>query len=215
MTDYCIAPVRVGICGKKLPCKSHPDQSDYENPDPSVCLHVRAGSGAPGVCGTANCTKHEAKPVSKAPTPADQHKRKRVIKVKGGEAVDPEPPKKRSKVLDANDNSYSKSVSSDSSDSSDSSESSESSDSSSESVMKKKSRSKSKSKSKKHHSKRSKPRIPLELAPPKTTILDSYAEIQKEQQKLLKQQLAHSKLISRMIAAKHNNSDSSESSASD
>jgi hypothetical protein len=214
MAEYCIAPIRVGICGRKLPCKIHPDQTNYDEPEDTICLHQRAGAGAPGVCGINSCSKHtnpESKPISKAMKSTNSVKRKRVVKVSSSN--------KKRKVLDKDDNSYSKSVQESSSGSSSGSSSESISSSESSRAVSKKHKSHSK-KSKKHksHSKKSTPKqdpVPLELAPPAVNILDTYALIEKERQKLLKLELNNSKRITKLIAAKNNISDSSLSSASD
>lgn len=192
MAEYCCAPTRAGICGKKLPCKPHPDQSNYDEPADTICKNQRAGTGAPGVCGKLACSKHQP-PISKAQKSTASLKRKQVVKVSSYN--------KRRKVLDKDDHSFSKSIQ-------ESSEISESSSSSSEPVKK------HKSKSKKHKKSKRDP-IPLELAPPTTNILDAYALIEKERQKLLKLELSNSKKITKLIATKNNISDSSISSASD
>jgi hypothetical protein len=199
MAGYCIAPKKAGICGKKLPCKFHLDQ-DYDEPENNVCLHVRNGIGAPGVCGVSDCTKHIAKETKKSSVQRSTKDLKRKIVVKVPSSI------KKRRVLSADDKSYSNSIK----------ESSESSSSSSSSSSSKKySKLSKKHKKEKKHKHSPKESVPLELAPPMHDVLDTYALIEKERQKLLKLELRNSKKITKLIAAKNNISDSSVSSDSD
>lgn len=198
--SYCIAPNETGICGKKLPCKTHPDQSNYQSPARTVCVVQRRGNGSPGVCGLTNCTKHKSK-VSKS---TNDHKRKRVVKVNKTN--------KRRKVLDINDKSYSKSVSDSDSDSNSDSDSDSNSyqDSDSDSYQ-----DSDQDPNQNSHNKSNikfQP-IPLELEPSKPSILELYAEIERQRQKLFKMEFKHSKYISKLISAVYNND--SESSIDD
>ena len=61
LPKFCLAPrsdKKPGICGKKLRCRGHPDQTDYVSAFPKVMIGVCEKSIRGGICGQYNCEKH-------------------------------------------------------------------------------------------------------------------------------------------------------------
>lgn len=213
MTEYCIAPTTKGICGKKLPCKPHPTQSKYKDPDNTICLVVRSGSGAPGVCGRESCEKHqpdlipdniETPELPELPEPLKPSKRSRSQKILRDSA---EPPKKKRRILvSSKDPPNSKK-----SNHSNHSNHSKHSKHTKKSKHSKHSHESSDSGSGSESESKSLDSVSLSHS---NDALDRYEKIELAQRSLLKLQLDQNKKMLRLIRSKNNLSSSSDSESS-
>lgn len=209
---YCIAPINRGICGKKIPCKTHINQDKYLDHDDDICVFPRRGVGAPGVCGVSNCNKHPVIPRNSKKNdqldnvdasfdikqePKESKKRERsesFSKILNKASV----PKKRRAIIAAPISISSSDISS---------ESDSSSESSIERMLKKY------KKNKKYEKTKSNKNLPINTVSEDKfhKLLDLYDRIESDKLELIKTELRHSKDILKLIR-KNNNFSSSEDS---